>query len=379
MDQDWLQALAAPIDKRAELAQQIKDLLIDELTAEAMCYLVDLVDDAGFLTMSIEQVCALFSQQTGYTSSALMVVFQRALDQLKQLDQKGIGCTDLADYLCWQLDQQSIAKDSLLYVLCQQYLSEVAQEQWGALCQTLQCSKSQLLQAVQQLKQLSHRAVDLTAPQLNNVEEIHPDLYLSQTATGYEVALYQPLIEPYLRQDYEQVLKQASQSPETEALKKYWQQAKDYLSALQLRQHTVLTVAQYLVDYQSSFLSQGVQQLRPLGLEQVAQATGLSMSTVSRLCRQKYLSTPKGNIALTVLLAQPLTEKNTTTAQNLEARIQYYVDNENKKQPLSDTYLVRLLAKEGIQCARRTISKYRQKMNIPNTKYRQQGITNHHR
>lgn len=376
-EQDWLQGLAAPVDKRAELVLQIKSLRLDELTKEAMCYLVDWLTDEGFLALELPELCVLFSEQTGYESNTLLLVFQRALDQLKDIDQQGIGCKNIADYLCWQLEQQAIATDTLLYQLCQQHLVEVAEEKWVFLCRKMQCNRSQLQQAVQQLKQLRHQPLDLGSQEINTADLVYPDLYLTKTAAGFEVALYQMQIEPYLRQDYERVLKQANKGAEQEALQRYWQQAKDYLSALQVRQHTVLTVAQYLVDYQRAFFVQGLTQLRPLNLEQVAQETGVSISTISRICRQKYLSGPQGIMALNELLAHSITEHNETTAKNLAARIQYHVDNENKKYPFSDTYLVNLLAQEGIQCARRTVSKYRQQMNIPNTKYRQQDTTTH--
>ena len=147
------------------------------------------------------------------------------------------------------------------------------------------------------------------------------------------------------------------------------------LDAIAQRRDTLLKVSQAIVDHQADFFEKGQQALKPLKMQQIADMTGMHVTTISRACDEKWVTSPQGVFPLRRLFVGGLTtvdHEDTIANDVVRLKLQEIIEKENKKKPLSDDAIVKMFESEGIQVARRTIAKYRQLMNIPDSRGRKQ-------
>ncbi|HMP80876.1 MAG TPA: RNA polymerase sigma-54 factor, partial [Pirellulaceae bacterium] len=144
------------------------------------------------------------------------------------------------------------------------------------------------------------------------------------------------------------------------------------LEAIQQRRSTLLKVTQAVVDHQRRFFDEGPEALEPLKMQQIADKVGVHVTTVSRAVDDKWLDTPRGLFALRrFFVGGTTTEGGEDVAwDRIRLELQKLVDAEDKSDPLSDDELVKRLKNAGLTVARRTITKYRQKMGIPSSRQR---------
>ena len=140
------------------------------------------------------------------------------------------------------------------------------------------------------------------------------------------------------------------------------------------RQQTILKVAQAIVTYQKEFLEKGIEHIRPLTLQVIADEIGVHESTVARTTRGKYIQTPQGLFELKYFFSSGVSADtgDAQASKAVQARIQKMIEAENPYKPLSDQKIADLLMKEGTHVARRTVTKYREALNIPSTTKRKQ-------
>jgi RNA polymerase sigma-54 factor len=141
------------------------------------------------------------------------------------------------------------------------------------------------------------------------------------------------------------------------------------------RQQTILKVAQCIVDFQSEFLENGVEHIRPLTLQNIADLVGVHESTVARTTRGKYIQTPQGLFELKYFFCPGLAGENgeMQSSKSLQALVRKIVEEENKSKPFSDQKIADLIRKrEGTNIARRTVTKYREGMNIAKASMRRE-------
>ncbi|MFG0335797.1 MAG: RNA polymerase sigma-54 factor, partial [Maioricimonas sp. JB049] len=157
-------------------------------------------------------------------------------------------------------------------------------------------------------------------------------------------------------------------------IRKKIESAKWLIESIEQRYNTLRKVAQAIVDYQTEFLDNGPEHIVPLKMQQIADQVGVHVTTVSRAVDDKYIATPRGVFALKRFFGG-----GTTTAEGEEVawdiirlKVKEIVDAEDKKSPLSDDALVEELRKHGYNLARRTVTKYRQAMNIPSSRQRRE-------
>ena len=140
------------------------------------------------------------------------------------------------------------------------------------------------------------------------------------------------------------------------------------------RQQTILRVSQAIVDVQHDFLEKGVEHIRPLTLQDIADIVGVHESTVARTTRGKYIQTPQGLFELKYFFSPGLASDNglDQSAKSVQALVKRFIDEEDKRKPLSDQKIADMIKAEGINVARRTVTKYRENMGILKTSLRRQ-------
>ena len=204
---------------------------------------------------------------------------------------------------------------------------------------------------------------------------VTPDVFVEQTEDGaYKIVLEDTrLPRLFISEYYRRRIMSGNATPEEkEFIKRKINSAQWLIDAITQRRGTLTKVAQAIVDYQKRFLDEGPEYIEPLKMQQIAEKVGVHVTTVSRAVDDKWIQTPRGIFALRrFFVGGTRTDEGDDMAwDRIRAKLQEVVDNEDKQSPYSDDDLVKVLKKNGITVARRTVTKYRQKMGIPSSRQR---------
>jgi RNA polymerase sigma-54 factor len=165
-----------------------------------------------------------------------------------------------------------------------------------------------------------------------------------------------------------------SQADAKQYIKEKMRSAVWLIKSLDQRQRTIYKVARSIVDQQRAFLDHGIEHLRPMVLRDVAEDIGMHESTVSRVVSNKYIHTPRGVLPMKYFYHSGIDREygEEISSLTVKKKIEAMIEQEDPKSPLSDSELMRMLNREGIQIARRTVAKYRDELNIPSSTDRKQ-------
>lgn len=202
-----------------------------------------------------------------------------------------------------------------------------------------------------------------------------PDVLVSQTAQGWQVQL-NPDTLPKLRvnQEYARLVQRNDQSEQGVYLKEQLQDARLFIRSIEERNQNLLKVATCIVKRQQAFFEQGVTAMQPMILRDVADEVELHESTVSRITTSKTMLTPRGLFSLKYFFSSQVTNDDGggVSSTAISAMIKQMIDVEDPKKPLSDNAIMDKLKENGIDIARRTVTKYREAMNIAASTQRKQ-------
>lgn len=342
-------------------------LMVDENDLELAIYLLHSLDGNGYLRISLEELA------TELNISATSV--ERVIKTLHQLDPPGIGARDLRECLliqCQHLEAEGGDCQVVRRILMEAW-ADFTSQRWNRIAQKLRLP----LNAVEEAR---HFAVQNFYPYpLQLVEDsavdheaiTYADMIIHRES-GYGQPIYTleiPRIEALeLRVNacFESALQpETGEERELSAAEEAWirmhvDRAHLFISSLGQRWATLRRIGRYLIDYQIEFLDSGPRHLKPLTRAAVAKALGLHESTVSRAINEKIVRLPSGQL-------MPLSDFFDTSLATKEAIRQLLV---HANKPLSDHEIASRLRTEGLNLARRTITKYRQKLNIPPSYYR---------
>ena len=210
------------------------------------------------------------------------------------------------------------------------------------------------------------------------IQPVAPDLFLRAARDpdsgeeGWYIELNTDALPRVLvdRNYHATLMKGARVKPDRDFVAERFQSANWLVKTLEQRATTILKVAREIVRQQDAFFRHGVSALRPLVLRDIAVATELHESTVSRVTSNKYIATPRGIFELKYFFTSSLPARTpgvVVSSESVRSRIRHLVGGENAHQPLSDDRIVDLLKGEGIEIARRTVAKYREAMRIPSS------------
>ena len=180
-----------------------------------------------------------------------------------------------------------------------------------------------------------------------------------------------------LNTGYQQMLGQPTTNKETrDFIKDKLRSAVDLLRNIEHRRQTIYRVVDCIVRRQREFLDKGVEYIRPMMLKDVAEETGMHLSTISRVVNRKYAHTPQGVIELRRFFTEGMMndEGEEVSTRIIKLKIKKLIEDEDTKNPITDDQIVKILAKEGIKLSRRTVAKYRDQMQIPGSRERKAVI-----
>lgn len=357
----------------ASLHRQALSLRLGEEDRAALRYLIESLNDDGYLEESLEALAAGLAPADLEQQEELVHRFTVALRLLQSLDPPGVGARNLAECLMLQLRTlQDETPDNELCPLairvCGQPIDLLARRDVKRLAQLCGDTEPRVKSAITMITRLEpkpgRRFVDVE----RNI--IIPDVLVTKVGRGaranFRVQL-NPDVVPRLRVHdvYAGALK-AHKGEGHQALQQRLQEARWFIKNIQQRFDTILRVSAAIVERQRNFFSHGELAMRPLVLREIADELGLHESTISRVTTAKYMSTPFGTFELKYFFGSALGTETGGNASSTAVRalIKQFVAAESTKKPLSDSQISEMLKEQGIECARRTVAKYREALRI---------------
>lgn len=354
------QNLTRPPDLRDHLAAQLVADVRDAALRDLALQLVDLVDEDGYLRESDEELAALLGCPAGRVAEA------RAA--LQRCEPTGVGARDLAECLALQLAERDRLDPAMRAML--RHLELVARADFRRLSRLCGVEREDLEEMIAELRGLDPRPGARFAPEEPGLTV--PDLVVVRDGDGWTLEL-NPAAFPRVAVDrayYAELTSVALDSDARRFVESCVQEANWLVRALRQRARTILRVGRAIFVHQRGFLERGPAGLAPLVLRDVAEATGLHESTVSRAIAGKSAATPHGVFALRYFFTARIAAGDGGEDHGAEAirvRIRRLVEQEGPDSVLSDDQIVQALAREGIRIARRTVAKYREAMGIPSS------------
>ncbi|MCZ2406238.1 MAG: RNA polymerase factor sigma-54 [Burkholderiales bacterium] len=375
-DSDASEWLHAPESLTAHLHRQALALRLSDVDMAALRFLIESLNEDGYLEDAIETLAqGLAGTDDPAQVDELVHHFTVALRLLQSLEPTGVGARDLAECLGLQLRalQQEGAADAeavqAALCICAQPLDLLARRDVRRLMQVCGCSEERTRAAMALITRLEPRPGRRFADVERNA--VRPDVLVTRSGRGGQhfVVQLNPEVMPRLRVHdvYAGALRGHRGGEGHQALQQRLQEARWFIKNIQQRFDTILRVARAIVERQKNFFVHGELAMRPLVLRDIAEELGLHESTISRVTTAKYMATPQGTFELKYFFGSGLGTDTGGNASSTAVRalIKQFIAAENPAKPLSDSQLADMLKEQGIECARRTVAKYREALRIP--------------
>ncbi|WP_055047492.1 RNA polymerase factor sigma-54 [Devosia sp. A16] len=344
------------------LAAQAGLIIGDPVERLIAQFLIDSVNEAGYLVVELETVAELLG--------APLATIEAVLDKLQGCDPVGVFARDVRECLALQLRELDRLDPLMLRLL--DNLELIAQHDLAALARAVGADREDLADMLAELRQLDPRPG--RAFEAGPVESVVPDVFVRPGSGGeWQIELNPDVLPRVLvnRTYYAAVTRKTRDSAEKSFLTDCLATANWLAKSLDQRAQTILKVTAEIVKQQHGFLVHGITHLRPMTLKAVADAIEMHESTVSRVTSNKYVSTPRGLFEMKYFFTTALgssTGEGDHSAEAVRHRIRQLIDAEQPTDILSDDTIAEMLQKErGIEVARRTVAKYREGMNIPSS------------
>lgn len=336
-----------------------------------MDYLIQSLDSNGFLT----EPCSDIAKQLHVSEQAV----QHCIALLQRMEPAGIGAANIKECLCLQL-ARAFPDDRIAPLIVNSYLEQMAKRQYAAIAKALSVSKADVMQSCDAIRSLNPKPLNgLSGDVVTHY--IIPDFYIfcennQLSCTINDYFLPKISIDP----TYQKLLEHNDLSAEDkEYLQRNYREANDITSFITYRKSTLQRVVEYMMQVQKDFFLYGPGHQIPMSNKDLAQALSVHESTISRAVTGKFFECKWGVFPLKSLFSRGLTADDTNKQDISTARImqklQQIISSEPDGMAYSDQQLAELLSADGIQVARRTVAKYRQKLGIPSASRRNAKFT----
>jgi RNA polymerase sigma-54 factor len=349
----------AEVDPRL---REIAELIIGNLSPD------------GFLAATVEEIQGMGDAAgAGYGTEEVI----EALELVRSFDPPGIACSSLPESLLRQMDARMVPAEALARRVVLEAWDLFLRRQFPAVAKKLGIELATLEEAVELIRSLE------TCPGRKFSTErphyIEPDVFVRRVGDEYVIQLNDDGL-PRLRvsRAYRRMLQtmrsEGRQSEAQQFIKDKIRSAVWLIKSLDQRQRTIYKVAASIIRQQREFLDKGIDHLRPMVLRDVAEDIGMHESTVSRVVSNKYMHTQRGLFPMKFFFHSGIDREygDNISSLTVKRKIEQMIQAEDPKRPLSDSELMRILNREGIQIARRTVAKYRDELSIPSSTDRKQ-------
>lgn len=370
-----------------QLNEQMNMAPLTEQERHVMEYLIGSLDDDGLLRKSLDSIAdelAIY-HNTDVTTQQI----EQVLHKLQEFDPAGIGARTLQECLLLQVRRREPSNlRSLMERALQDYFELFAKKHWERLGQQLKLSNLQTQTLIAELRKLNPKpGASISETVGRSLQQITPDFIVDTTDDGTVTFTlnHGDIPELHVSQSFTDTLKEYQEHKEhvsrqmKEALlytKRKVEAAQGFIEAIRVRRHTLTVTMQAIIQWQHRFFEDGDEaSLRPMILKDIAERTGLDLSTVSRVSNSKYAQTRWGTFPLRYFFSDgyKTAEGEELSTREIKAALRDIVDAEDKGRPLSDEALQKQLTDRGYPIARRTVAKYREQLSIPIARLRKEA------
>tara|TARA_Y100000996_G_scaffold408594_1_gene387934 strand:+ start:1209 stop:2477 length:1269 start_codon:yes stop_codon:yes gene_type:complete len=360
-DQDFDFDIASKLTLRDSLLKQLDDLKIDKRDIDISKLIIDCIDESGQLVTEINEIEEIsnFLYQNDEIENNLINIIQK-------LEPSGVGFRDYKECIKIQINNTKLPKKKKLLInkiLSNEKMDNIKEIRKNLI--TEGHSEKSFKEALDEIKNC-----DLS-PGLNfeKTEFISADLKIIIKDSSMKIDFIEESF-PLIKIDDELVnnVKKELKTKKNKELLEKINEAKWLLSSVKKRNDTVQKVGEFICTKQIDFFGDNPLKINTLSNKEIADELGFHASTISRILRQKYIDTPKGIMPLKTLLISSVSKTRHVSSPQLMKLIKDIINSEKK--PKSDRKIAIELNKKGFNLARRTISKYRKKNNIPSSRYR---------
>ncbi len=350
------------------LERQLGLLPLDEVAFEIGMMIIGNINEAGRLVAELDEMAVV----GGWTVEQVTDVWQ----QVRDFDPRGVGARNLHECLEIQIAYSEWSGTEVETLLLEHF-DLLRKQKYKELMAVLNLTKDQLKECLEAIKSFDPEPGRAFAPR--PPQYIQPDVYILKVDNEYVIQLNdEGTAKLRVSPSYHKMLEQARATDRnaTEYVRDRFKSAMWLIKSLDQRNRTIYKVAESLVRHQRDFFDRGIEYMKPLVLREVADDIGMHESTVSRVVNNKFVHTPRGVFELKYFFRSGLSSAtgDDVSSLSVKEKIRKLCGEESPNKPYSDATLVKILTREGINIARRTVAKYREELGIQSSSKRRDKI-----
>lgn len=354
---DFLDYTSAEVSLDEILLEQLKIEFLEEKQYKIGKYLISQLDKDGFLTISIDSISKDLQEEKEIILTVLEII--------QSFEPLGIGARNLEECLLIQAKKYD---DELLNCIIKNSLEDIGTNRLNKIAKDCKMSMDEVLERIEIIKTFNPRpAVSFYQGEITSF--IVPEARIERIDDDYQITmLNDDLPNLFISDDYINLYKEGP-SETKEYLKKNISAAQWIIDSIKQRQETIRSIIEEIVKNQKDFFANGPRFLRPMSQKEMATLIDVHESTVSRAISDKYIETPQGILELSYFFSQSIKNSNGEEMSSIAIQtiLQEIINKENKSSPLSDEGIRLELEDRGIKISRRTVAKYRDELEIPNS------------
>lgn len=375
-DDDKVMPYAAGTSFTQHLNNQLNTFRLDEEEREIAEFLVGSVDESGYIRRSLSDITddLAFTQNVFTTEEKI----EKVLHKVHQLDPAGVGARSLQECLSIQLHRKEKNPDIELAIdIIDNAFEQFTKKHYKKLLQKFDITEIQLRDAISEIERLNPKPGGSYAGNNRMVEHVVPDFAIKIVDGELELTLNgRNAPELHVSREYSDMMKGYKASKEKNKaqkdavlfIKQKLDAAKWFIEAIKQRQQTLFVTMSSIMNYQKEyFLTGDERNLKPMILKDIADEIEMDVSTVSRVANSKYVDTPYGTKLIKEFFSESMTNDKGEEVSTREIKkiLETVIEEEDKRKPLTDEKLAKILKEKGYPIARRTVAKYREQLDLP--------------
>lgn len=365
------------------LMQQLSTYRLNDDEKEIAKFLVGSVDESGYIRREIQDIVDdLAFTQNVYTTEDKV---ENILKTVQELDPAGVAARDLQECLLIQLERRIPSPSvSLAILLIEDAFDQFSKKHYKKLIQKFDITEDQLREAIHEVESLNPKPGGTYSGNNRIVEHVVPDFAIKIADGELDLTLNgRNAPELHVSHDYTNMLKGYKESKDKSKaqkdavmfIKQKLDAAKWFIDAIKQRQQTLFITMNAIMHHQKEYFMTGDERkLKPMILKDIADKINMDVSTVSRVANSKYVDTPYGTKLIKEFFSESMKndQGEDVSTKEIKKILEITISEENKRKPLTDDKLAKILLEKGYPIARRTIAKYREQLDLPVARLRKE-------
>tara|TARA_R110002072_G_scaffold260722_8_gene419272 strand:+ start:10958 stop:12412 length:1455 start_codon:yes stop_codon:yes gene_type:complete len=382
-DEDKHVPYASGVSFTEYLQTQLNTVQLSEEEQDIAEFLVGSIDESGYIRRPIQDIMddLAFTQNVFTTEKAI----EKVLLIVQDLDPAGVGARNLQECLLLQLERKTpTAAVNLAIAILDDAFDAFSKKHYDKLIQKFEITEDELRGAISEIERLNPKPGGTYSGNNKIVEHIIPDFAIRIVDGELDLTLNgRNAPELHVSREYTNMLKgykeanekSKSQKDAVQFIKQKLDAAKWFIDAIKQRQQTLFVTMNAIMHYQEEyFLSGDERKLRPMILKDIADEINMDISTVSRVANSKYVDTPYGTKLIKEFFSESMKndQGEDVSTREIKKILEITIGEEDKRKPLTDDKLAKILKEKGYPIARRTVAKYREQLDIPVARMRKE-------